>query len=94
VIEEVTMHPDAPTQPPPTGLPGELPHRPSAADLDDVQHTLDQIAERLSSLWAAALVAGDFRDIDRLVEASHAVHRAAAALTVDRQVGPDPTGEA
>jgi endonuclease/exonuclease/phosphatase (EEP) superfamily protein YafD len=83
------MHPDAPAQPPPTGIPGELPHRPSAADLAEVQHTLDEISERLSALWAAALVAGDFNDIDRLVEASHAVHRAAVALTADRWVGPD-----
>jgi hypothetical protein len=55
----------------------------SVLDLSDVGRALDTIAMALRSRWASALEHGDFEEVTRIVEASHAVHRAAVALTGD-----------
>ena len=57
--------------------------------LKDARHLeadLDAVASQLRRMWSSALIAGDFQTIDRLVEASHAVHRAVVALQSDSLV--------
>lgn len=44
---------------------------------------LEAAAEDLRGQWATALRTGDFRAVDRIVEASHAVQRALVALQAD-----------
>jgi hypothetical protein len=41
---------------------------------------LESVAADLRGLWAAAIERSDFTEVARLVEASHAVHRAVIAL--------------
>jgi len=41
---------------------------------------LESVAVDLRDLWAAAIDRADFAEVARLVEASHAVHRALIAL--------------
>jgi hypothetical protein len=50
----------------------------------DIAEALCEVASELRSLWSSAVERGDFDEITRLVEASHAVHRAVIALTTDR----------
>ena len=42
--------------------------------------SLESVAADLRGLWAAAIDRADFAEVARLVEASHAVHRALIAL--------------
>jgi hypothetical protein len=51
--------------------------------LDDVEVHLEAAAAELRAQWATALLTGDFSTIDRIAEASHAVHRALVALQTD-----------
>jgi hypothetical protein len=60
--------------------------RATAADLDDVQARLDQLAADLAALSAAAMSGGDFDQITRLIEASQAVQRAVLSLRADAAV--------
>jgi hypothetical protein len=53
----------------------------TSTDLGTLGVVLDALARDLRARWSDALAEGDFATIDRLVEASHAVHRAAVALT-------------
>ena len=53
----------------------------TSSDLDTLRAILDALARDLRAMWSDALADGDFATIARLVEASHAIHRAAAALT-------------
>lgn len=52
-------------------------------DVADVRAALDMLASDLRSLWSSAIAHGDFDEITRVVEASHAIHRAAIALRAD-----------
>jgi hypothetical protein len=52
----------------------------------DVAASLDAAAAELRELWSSALARGDFDEVTRLADASHAVHRALIALTTDRFV--------
>jgi hypothetical protein len=54
--------------------------------LDEVATHLEAAATELRAQWATAIVNADFATIDRIVETSHAVHRALVALQVDRIV--------
>lgn len=47
---------------------------------------LDALARRIRRAWASALERGDTEQVVRLVEACHAVQRAAAALRSDTLV--------
>jgi hypothetical protein len=49
-------------------------------NLEEIEATLGAVAADLRALWTATLDNGDFYEVDRLVEASHAVHRAVVAL--------------
>jgi hypothetical protein len=51
--------------------------------IDAIGASLDTLAADLRALCSAALESGDFNEVTRLVEASHAVHRAALALDTD-----------
>lgn len=55
-----------------------------------LERHLEAAAEDLRGQWAAALRTGDFRAVDRLVEASHAVQRALVALQADDGQGGAP----
>jgi hypothetical protein len=52
-----------------------------AADLGAIRADLDALALKLRSVWSSAMEEGDFEEVTRLVEASHAVHRAVIALS-------------
>jgi hypothetical protein len=52
--------------------------------LDGVEVHLEAAAAELHDRWSTALAHGDFSAIDRIVEASQAVHRALTALQADR----------
>jgi hypothetical protein len=67
-----------------SGLTTAAPTR--GADLDLVAD-LAAIAASLRERWAAALESSRFDEVDGLVEASHAVHRALAALDQRQMVG-------
>jgi hypothetical protein len=56
------------------------------ADLGAIRADLDTVALQLRALWSSALEDGDFEEVTRLVEASHAVHRAVVALSPDSLV--------
>jgi hypothetical protein len=60
--------------------------RASSAGIDRVAATLDRVAGELRSLWSSALGRADSKEITRLVEASHAVHRAVNALRADEVI--------
>ena len=55
-------------------------------DLNEIRIALEILAAELRSQWSSALERGHFNDVTRLAEASHAVHRAALALTSDSLV--------
>lgn len=55
-------------------------------DERDLLDCLDRVATELERRWTAALANGTFRDIDRYVSATHAVHRAQMELRDDRPV--------
>lgn len=56
-----------------------------ALDVSRIQASLDRLFAELRTLWSSALEQGDFEEITRLVEASHAVHRAGIALESNTQ---------
>jgi hypothetical protein len=62
------------------------PTRGDRVDLRAIRADLDTLASELRALWSSALEDGDFDEVTRVVEASHAVHRAAVALTPDNLV--------
>jgi hypothetical protein len=55
-------------------------------DTNEIRIALDILAAELRSQWSSALERGHFNDVTRLAEASHALHRAALALTSDSVV--------
>lgn len=57
--------------------------RTPAVDVSHIQARLNGLSAELRTLWSSALERGDFQEIARLVEASHAVHRAVIALESD-----------
>jgi len=57
--------------------------RTPALDVSHIQARLDGLSAELRTLWSSALERGDFQETTRIVEASHAVHRAAVALESD-----------
>lgn len=59
---------------------------PRAADLGAIRADLETLALELRALWPSALEDGDFEEVTRLVEASHAIHRAVVALSSDSLV--------
>jgi hypothetical protein len=61
-------------------------HAARSADLALVRVNLETVANALARLWSSALDRGDFDEITRLVEASHAVHLAVVSLTADRDI--------
>jgi hypothetical protein len=54
-----------------------------ATERSEISHDLESVGARVDALWATALIRKDFREVDRLVEVSHAVHRALIALQPD-----------
>lgn len=60
--------------------------RPTAARFDDTRAVLDAVAADLSDTWSHAIADGDFVTLNRIIEASHAVHRALVALSEDTVV--------
>jgi hypothetical protein len=53
-------------------------------ELDDIRAELETLARALRALWSSTLQRGDFEEVTRIVEASHAVHRAVVAFSPDR----------
>jgi hypothetical protein len=47
---------------------------------------LEAAAEELRDLWSTAFERADFAEVTRLVEASHAVHRAVIALHAEELI--------
>ena len=78
------MRSDSPV---PTGIdrgrPISIDLRPPTGDIGEVGAALDILTSELRRLWSSALEQGDFDEVTRLVEASHAVHRAAIALKTE-----------
>lgn len=63
-----------------------------SSDLSAIRANLDNLASELRRLWSLALEVGDFDEVNRLTEASHAVHRATVALSPDSVVlSPRPS---
>ena len=52
-------------------------------DVGAIGAALEVLASDLRVLWSSALGHGDFDEITRVIEASHAVHRAVIALRAD-----------
>jgi hypothetical protein len=69
--------------PPPSGPDVVVDLRGLASSLGSVRVALDSLAAELRTAWETALAEGDFACVDRIVDASHSVHRAAAALSED-----------
>lgn len=63
--------------------PGVIDLRATAARFDDTRAVLDAVAEDLRDIWSHVIADGDFMTLNRIIEASHAVHRAAVALSED-----------
>ena len=63
--------------------------RPQLADTSHLVVALSDIARELDERWVSACAEGDFVEIARLVDASHAVHRATVALHAESLV-PTP----
>jgi hypothetical protein len=61
----------------------------------ETRRKLEDVASELRGLWAEAIERADFAEVARLVDASHAVHRAVIALSADAVacgwVGEHPT---
>jgi hypothetical protein len=55
-------------------------------ELDDIRAELETLARALRALWSSTLERGDFEEVTRVVEASHAVHRAVVAVSPDSPV--------
>ncbi|HEY8524683.1 MAG TPA: hypothetical protein VIL48_06965 [Acidimicrobiales bacterium] len=55
--------------------------------VDEIRAGLASVAEQLRALWSVALEQGDFDEITRIVDASHAVERALVALDTPARVG-------
>ena len=53
---------------------------------EDLRERLQALADDVDAFWRASLEVGDFNLVTCSVDASHAVHRAIAALDVDRYV--------
>jgi hypothetical protein len=53
-------------------------------ELDDIRAELETLARALRALWSSTLERGDFEEVTRIAEASHAVHRAVVAFSPDR----------
>lgn len=49
---------------------------------------LDALSSQINVLWSSALARQDFDEVTRIVEASHAIHRAALALEIDDDLIP------
>lgn len=60
--------------------------RTPVVDMSHIQARLDGLSAELRTLWFSALERGHFQEINRLVEASHAVHRAFIALESDTPI--------
>lgn len=58
-------------------------------ELDDIRAELETLARALRELWSSTLERGDFEEVTRIVEASHAVHRAVVAVSPDSPM-PEP----
>lgn len=57
-------------------------------DLTQITMALDALSSQINALWSSALAQGDFDDVTRIVEAGHAIHRAALALKADDTLIP------
>ena len=55
-------------------------------ETEEIRIALEILSAELRTKWSVALERGRFDDVTRLAEASHAVHRAALALTLDTVV--------
>jgi hypothetical protein len=55
-------------------------------ELDDIRAELETLARALRALWSSTLERGDFEEVTRIVEASHAVHRAVVAVSPGSQL--------
>jgi len=55
-------------------------------EVEDIRDELEALACALRALWSSTLERGDFEEVTRLVEASHAVHGAVVALSPDSLV--------
>jgi len=67
-----------------TRLAGRCDSRPP--EVEDIRDELEALACALRALWSSTLERGDFEEVTRLVEASHAVHCAVVALSPDSLV--------
>jgi hypothetical protein len=66
-------------------------------ELDDIRAELETLAHALRASWSSTLERGDFEEVTRIVEASHAVHRAVVAVSPDSpmpDLGRFPEGAA
>lgn len=69
----------------------EIDLRAGTPDTAHAIEALDAVARDLRRVWATALARGDFDELTRLVEASHAVQRAVISLKGDAPVAvPGP----
>jgi hypothetical protein len=59
---------------------------PVSRTTSDLAAALDAVGSDLRELCASALQRGDFGEVTQIVEAAHAVHRAALALTTDTSI--------
>ena len=77
-------------------LPGAaMGQRLRAVELRRLAHDLEHVAAALRDVWASALPDGDFEEVARIVDTSHAVHAAVIVLREEGvKVGPWPVAEA
>lgn len=60
-------------------------------ELVEIIVALDALSSQINALWSSALARQDFDEVTRIVEASHAIHRAALALEIDdSRIARDP----
>lgn len=57
-------------------------------ELAEIIVALDALSSQINALWSSALARQDFDEVTRIVEASHAIHRAALALEIDDDLIP------
>lgn len=57
-------------------------------ELEEIIVALDALSSQINALWSSALARQDFDEVTRIVEASHAIHRAALALEIDDDLIP------
>lgn len=62
---------------------------PDVIDLTSVElaSRISDLGARVDALWREALTSADFVELDRLTNASQALHRAALALQADALIG-------